>query len=123
MREGEHDAQSATVNSELTNRELLISFFTTPHQCGTKTSPSASLLVEMVLDEAIDAAAARAAAKAGAQLGQVIGLAGGNHFHVAVFGVAHPAAQVELAGLALHKPAEADALHAALNEEMKNHAI
>ena len=47
--------------------------------------------------------------------------AGGHNFDVAVFGVAHPAAQVEFAGFALDKPAKANTLHTALNEEMKNH--
>ncbi len=77
-------------------------------------------LGEVMLDNAVDAAAARAASQARTQLAQVVGLAGGNHLHVAVFGVAHPAAQVQLRGLALHKPAKADPLHAALDEEVEN---
>jgi len=77
----------------------------------------------MVLDEVIDAASARAATQAGAQLGQVGFVAVRHHFHVAVFGVAHPAAQVEFAGLAVYIPAEAHALHATLNQEMKDHKV
>ena len=55
--------------------------------------PLGFALIEKVLDEAIDAAAARAAAQAGAQLGQVGHVARRHHFHMAVLGVAHPAAQ------------------------------
>ncbi len=81
------------------------------------------LFLEKVFDDVIDAAAAGAASQAGAEFGEVAVVAGGNYFDVAVFGVADPAAQVEFAGLAVHEPAEADALNSALNEEMKNHAI
>jgi hypothetical protein len=45
---------------------------------------------------------------------------GRHHFHVSAFGVANSAAKVELTGFAMHKPAEACTLHAALNEEVKN---
>jgi len=76
-----------------------------------------------VLDEAINAAAARSAAQAGAQFGQ-IGLRAGDHdLHFALFGIAHPTAQVKLSGLALDIPAEAHALHTSLNEKMKNHCL
>ena len=74
-----------------------------------------------MLEEVIDAAAAGAPAKAGAQFGQILGGTGGHDFHFAFFGVAHPSAQVEFAGLALYKPAEAYPLHATLNQKMKNH--
>jgi len=75
-----------------------------------------------MLDEAVDAAAARAAAQAGAQLSQVGLAAVRHHFHVAVLGVAHPAAQVELAGFAMYEPAKSDTLYATLDEEVENHA-
>ena len=78
-------------------------------------------IVEGVFDNAIDAAAARAALEAGAQLGEILSMAGGHDFNVAVFSVAHPAAQLELAGFAVNEPAETHALNATLNEEMKNH--
>src|SRR5208282_3212597 len=74
-----------------------------------------------MFDQAVDATAARSAAQAGAQLGQVGLCAGRYHFHLALFGVAHPAAQVELAGLAVYIPPEAHPLHTALNQKMKNH--
>src|SRR5271166_777822 len=74
-----------------------------------------------MFDDVIDAAAARAALEAGAQVVDVGGLAGGDNFHIALLGVAHPSAQVEFAGLALHKPAEADALYAALNQKVNDH--
>jgi hypothetical protein len=71
-----------------------------------------------VLDEAIDAAAAWAALQTGTKFVEIGGLAGGDNFHVTLFGVAHPATKVEFAGLAVHEPAEANTLHAALNEEV-----
>ncbi len=74
-----------------------------------------------MLHQPIYAAAAWPAAQAGPQLGQIFGRSRGYHLHFALFGVAHPAAQIQLAGLPLHKPAEAHALHTALNQKMKNH--
>jgi hypothetical protein len=50
-----------------------------------------------------------------AQFGQIGYVACGHNFHVAVFRVAHPAAQVKFAGLPMHKPPEAHTLHAPLN--------
>ncbi len=35
-----------------------------------------------------------------------------HHLHVAIPAVAHPSGDADLRGLAFHKPAEADALHA-----------
>lgn len=78
-------------------------------------------IVEIVLDDAVDAAAAGAAAEAGAEFGEVFYVSRGDHFHVAVFGVADPASEVELAGLAVNEPAEAYPLHASLDEEVKDH--
>jgi hypothetical protein len=86
-----------------------------------RTSAGGFAFVEIVFDEAVDAAATGAAAQAGAQFGQVGFFAVGDHFHFAVFGVAHPAAQVEFAGFAVNEPAEAYSLHATLNEKVKNH--
>jgi anthranilate synthase/aminodeoxychorismate synthase-like glutamine amidotransferase len=76
-----------------------------------------------VLDEPVDAAAARAAAQIGAQLGQVLVVTVRHHFNIAVLGIAHPAAQLQLAGLAVHKPAETYPLHATLYQKMKNHEL
>jgi len=77
--------------------------------------------VEMMFEQAVDAAAAGASPEALAKFVEIISGAGSNDFHVAVFRVAHPAAQVEFAGFPVNKPAEAYTLHATLNEEMKNH--
>ena len=74
-----------------------------------------------MLDDPVHAAAARAAAKAGAQLVQVLFVSGGDHFHVAILGIAYPSAQLKLTGLAIDEPAKPNPLHAPLNEEMKNH--
>ena len=86
-----------------------------------RAQSSGFAFIEKMLDQAIHAAAARAAAQAGAQLVQVGFVAVDYYLHIAIFGVAHPAAQIELAGLAMDIPAEAYALYAALNEEVKNH--
>ena len=77
--------------------------------------------VEVVFDQAIDAAAAGATAEGLAKFVQVFSGASRDHFDVAIFGVAYPSAQSQLAGLAVNKPAEADALYPALNEEVENH--
>ncbi len=76
---------------------------------------------QRVLDNAVDTSAARTAAKADAKLVEIAGLSRRHNFYFAIFGVAHPPAQFELAGLALHEPAKADTLHPALNEEVNNH--
>jgi hypothetical protein len=76
-----------------------------------------------VLDYAVDTAASWAAAEAGAELFEVGLFAVDYYFHIAIFGVAHPAAEVELAGFAVNVPAEAYTLYAALNEEVENHGL
>ena len=76
------------------------------------------LFIEVVFDKAVDPASAGAAAEAPAEFVEVFGGAGGDDFDVAVFGVADPAAEVNLAGFAVNEPAEADTLYAALNEEV-----
>jgi hypothetical protein len=73
-----------------------------------------------MLEDTIDPAAARTAFEAGPQVFQIGGMARGNHFHVAVLCVAHPATQLKLARLALHEPAEAHTLHTSLNLKMKD---
>ena len=75
----------------------------------------------MVLDESINATATWASAEALAKFVQIFGRAGGDYFHVAIFGVADPSPQEEFAGFAVNEPAEANTLYAALNEEVKNH--
>ena len=75
---------------------------------------------KLMLDQAIHAGAARSAPQAGPQLGQILRRARSQHFDLAFFGITHPAAQVPLAGLPLHIPAEAHPLHATLNEKMNN---
>jgi hypothetical protein len=76
-----------------------------------------------VLDDAVDTAATGAAAEAGAELIQVRLIAMDQHFYIAIFGVADPAAEVELAGFAVNVPAEAYTLYSALNEEVENHGF
>ena len=76
-----------------------------------------------MLDYAVDTATTRTSAKAGAEFVKVRLFAMDYDFHIAIFGVAHPAAEIELAGFAVNIPAEAYALYAALNEEVKNHGL
>ena len=83
-----------------------------------RLQPGGFALVHVVLNHAIHAAAARSAAQAGPQLGQVGHGALGHHLHLALFGVAHPAAQVQFAGLPLYVPPEANPLHSPLNQKM-----
>jgi hypothetical protein len=76
---------------------------------------------EFVLDDGVDAAAARAFVQLGAEVGEGFGVTGGDEFHFPAVGVADPAVQGELGGLALDEPAEADALHSAADEEVEDH--
>ncbi len=78
-------------------------------------------IVEEMLDDAIDAASAGAAMEAVSQLDEIRFVAGCDDFYIAILSVAHPAAQLELAGFALHEPAEANALYPSLNQKVKNH--
>jgi hypothetical protein len=78
-------------------------------------------VVKVVLNYVVDAGTARSAADGGAQFGKVFRSAGSHDFHVAVFGVADPAMQIEFGRLALDKPAESDSLDTAANEEVKDH--
>jgi hypothetical protein len=80
-------------------------------------------LVQPVLYQVVHAGSAWSAAETGAQLVQVFGGAGGNNFHVAIFSVADPAPQFQLAGLALDEPAETNPLNAAADKEMKHHTL
>src|SRR5436305_14468412 len=74
----------------------------------------------MMFDELVDAGAARALAESGAEIGEVFDGPGRDHFHVAVLGVAYPAAEVQIAGLAMHEPAKSHALHTPADEEVKH---
>ena len=71
-----------------------------------------------MLEDAVDAASARALVEGGAEFVELFGVAGGDHFDVSVVGVADASAQAEFGGLAVHEPAEAYALNAALHEEV-----
>ena len=107
-------------------RELRLTTARSASPCAIdfeRTETFSLVIGQRVLDDAVDARAARPFAEAGAKLIQVARFASGNYFHVAVLSVAHPSAQIQFARLALHKPAKADTLHAALNEEMNNHGI
>ncbi len=65
----------------------------------------------------------RAALERGAELGEAFGIARDDYFDIAIFGVADPAFELEFAGLAVDEPAEAYALNAASNEEVKDHDL
>jgi hypothetical protein len=74
--------------------------------------------IQMVLYYAIYAASARTAPQARTQLVQILRRARGDHFHVAIFGIAHPTTQFQLAGFAVDKPSEPYSLHPSLNQKM-----
>jgi hypothetical protein len=76
---------------------------------------------ERMLDDTVDPRPTRTAAEAVAELVEVPSLSGRQHFYLAVFRVADPSAQLELAGLTLHEPAKAYALNTTLNKEMDDH--
>ena len=76
------------------------------------------ILVQNLLLQTIHAAAARATFQTAAQTVQFITGAGGKHLHLTLFGVAHPATQIQLRRLALHKPAKPHALHTATDQKM-----
>jgi hypothetical protein len=86
-----------------------------------RAQPRRFLIIKIVLYKAIHSAPSRSPAKACAQFRQVVGTARGHNLHVAVLGIAYPAAQIQFAGLAMDKPSEPNALHSTLNQEMKNH--
>ncbi len=84
-----------------------------PRPVNAERIQSGSLaLVKIVLNHVIHAAAARPTSQAGPQFRQIFQRAGGHNFHVAFFGIAHPAPQIEFTRLPVHIPPEADPLHA-----------
>jgi len=78
-------------------------------------------LEQFVFQYSIDAASARSLAQRSLQLSQQIGFASGHNLNVSLIGVPHPAAQTKLSRLPLHKPAKANSLNSALDEEMQHH--
>lgn len=79
--------------------------------------------IEDMFDNAIDTAAARAEFETGAQLIEIGRVSGRDDFYIALLSVAHPTAQLELAGLPMNEPAKANPLHAPLNLEMNDHGL
>jgi len=75
----------------------------------------------MVFDQLVDPAAPGTPMKAGAQGREVVRWSCDDNFNLPFFGVADPAAQVEVTGLAVNEPAETYALYPALNQKVKNH--
>ena len=47
--------------------------------------------------------------------------AGGDYFHIAIFGVLNPATQAQSSSLTVDKPAKADALHPPLYQKTTDH--
>ena len=78
---------------------------------------------QRVLDDMVDSRAARTSVKARAKFVEIAGVARRQDLYFALLGIAHPPAQFQLAGLALHEPAKADTLHSTLNEEMNDHEL
>ena len=78
-------------------------------------------VVEPVLQNAIHPAATGTATETAAEVIKVFCRAGSDDLDIAVFCVANPAAQLQLAGLTVNKPAETDTLYTAANEKVKHH--
>src|ERR1700733_7106282 len=72
--------------------------------------------------DGIHAAAARSFGEQRLQVLQLGFFAHRNHFHVTALRIAHPTAQTQRCGLAMHKPAKAHALHAAFDEVIADHS-
>ena len=71
----------------------------------------------------INAAASRTLSQRNLQLREQRFVARGNNLNMSLVGVLHPAAQANLSRLPLHKPAEANALHATFDQEMEDHKM
>ena len=78
-------------------------------------SPAAGLASADI--DRIHASRAWAFAQAAMQSRELVASSLGQNFHAAVVIVAHPPGDAQDVRLALHKPAEADALHASANAE------
>src|ERR1700683_4964760 len=78
--------------------------------------PSASLSARSCTMTASTRPPPRPLGEGEGEIGERVGVAGRQHFHMAVFGVAHPAIQPERSGLAMDEPAKSDALHAPFDE-------
>jgi hypothetical protein len=78
-------------------------------------------LGQFVFDYGIDAASARALAQLDAEIFKRLRIACGYDFNLAGIGIAHPAAQAQLSGFAVNKPAKADALHTPADEKVDDH--
>lgn len=74
-----------------------------------------------MLQHCVDPAASRTSSQGRSQLFNALFAAGGDDFNGALFGIAHPASQVEFAGFTMDEPPEPYPLHAPLYQEMKHH--
>jgi hypothetical protein len=78
-------------------------------------------LVELVLDHFIDTASAGTFMEMGTKFREISLIARSDDLDLTGVSVAHPATQAKLCRLAMNKPAEADSLHTAADEKVKNH--
>jgi hypothetical protein len=78
-------------------------------------------LGQLILEHSIHSAASRTLVQRSPQLCQQRFIAGSHNLNVTLNRVPHPATQAEFSRLTLHKPAEANALNSAFDEEMKHH--
>ncbi len=69
----------------------------------------------------VNAAASRTFSQGNLQLRKQHFIARGHNLNVSPVGVLHPAAESKFSRLPLHKPAEANTLHTAFDQEMENH--
>ncbi len=70
---------------------------------------------QLVFEHGVDAAAPGTFGERLAEFGKLLGLARGDNFNMAVFGISDPTMESESGGLAMDEPAESNALDAAFD--------
>jgi hypothetical protein len=78
-------------------------------------------LGQLILEHSVHSAASRTLVQCNLQLCQRCFIAGSHNFNITLVRVPHPATKAKFSRLTLHKPAEANALNSAFDEEMKHH--
>src|SRR5207248_815243 len=76
---------------------------------------------QFMFQHSIDAAATRTLSQRILQFSKFFSRARSHDLHMSILCIPHPPAQTNLRRLPLHKPAKADALHAAFYEVMAHH--
>src|ERR1700679_2104359 len=76
-----------------------------------------------MFNDSINSAASRTLLQGNLQLREQRFVARGHNLNVSLVGVLHPAVQAKFSRLPLHEPAEANPLHATLDQEMEDHKM